>query len=270
MTARLAVFGNPVEHSRSPSIHEAFGKQAGIDLHYEKVLVNDGDFEREASEFMKLGIGFNITVPFKSAAWQFVDHCSDKAAQAQAVNTISRDSRGILTGDNTDGEGLVRDLVCNLGWEIESKHLLVLGGGGAVSGVLGDLLEAGPSSIDILNRTHEKATILAQRFGDPRLRSIEKNSLAAGYDLIINGTSAGLSGEVVDLPAHIVGDQTCCYDMIYGDSTTSFNHWCLKQASCQVSDGHGMLVEQAALAFRIWFGIDVNTTRVIKLLREQL
>ena len=90
----------------------SFGKQAGIDLHYEKVLVNDADFERSL-KFMKLGIGFNITVPFKSAAWQFVDHCSDKAAQAQAVNTISRDSRGILTGDNTDEEGLVRDLVCN-------------------------------------------------------------------------------------------------------------------------------------------------------------
>lgn len=270
MTARLAVFGNPIEHSRSPAIHEAFGAMAGIDLVYEKVLVPEGKFNDLAAAFMEGGTGFNITVPYKETAWKFVDYSSEKADLAQAVNTISRDGNGKVVGDNTDGAGLIKDLLSNLGWVLESKKLLVLGAGGAVSGVLGDLLDAGPCSVDLWNRTQEKAQELELRFDDPRLRSVETDGLSEGYDLIINGTSAGLSGQMVALPSRIVADHTRCYDMIYGETTTSFNSWCLEQANCQVADGLGMLVEQAALAFMIWFDSEVETASVISRLRASL
>ena len=137
---KLGVLGNPVAHSRSPDIHQQFASTTGISLSYEKVLVPDGAFTAAASEFLESGFGFNITLPCKHDAWQFVDEASESANLAEAVNTISRTADGKLRGDNTDGPGLVNDLVKNLGWPIKDKQVLVIGAGGAVSGVLASLL----------------------------------------------------------------------------------------------------------------------------------
>ena len=270
MTAHLAVLGNPIAHSRSPEIHSAFAKLTGIDLNYEKILVPEGEFDAIATNFMQGGTGLNITVPYKKTAWRFVDQRSYKVHLAQAVNTISRNASGDLVGDNTDGGGLTRDLVLNLDWSLKAKNILLLGAGGAVSGVLADLLEAKPATIDLLNRTHEKAFELAKRFSNPCLRAVKKESLSAGYDIIINGTSAGLSGQDVDLPPRVVAEHSQCYDMVYGKEITQFNRWCLNQANCTVADGLGMLVEQAALGFSIWFGTKVETATVIERLRSSL
>ena len=268
MVACLAVMGNPIEHSLSPKIHVGFAESTGINLSYEKIQVQDGEFEAIVTDFMRKGLGLNITVPYKAQAWQFVDHCSEKAELALAVNTISLDSCGELVGDNTDGGGLTHDLFGNLGWSLKSKNVLIMGAGGAVSGGLADLLENEPASLNLWNRTHKKALELENRFSNPVLKAVNTENLLAGYDIIINGTSAGLSGHVAQLPGRVVSEHSHCYDMVYGPKITNFNRWCLKQANCKVADGLGMLVEQAALAFKIWFDTEVETSFMIERLRK--
>ena len=270
---RLAVFGRPVAHSRSPDIHAMFAAQAGIMLNYERVLVPEGEFSRLATEFLQTGTGFNITLPCKHEAYRFASEKSLSAHNALAVNTISIDGAGVIRGDNTDGQGLVRDLTHNLGWQIQGCKLLVLGAGGAVSGVLADLLGEEPLAIHLHNRTHEKAQALVARIGDERLSALCLDELESGYDLVINGTSMGLPGAPegqMNLPPGIVVDGSCCYDMVYGRKATLFNRWCMQQAACVTADGLGMLVEQAALAFDIWFNRRVQTRPVLHALREAL
>lgn len=269
-SARLAVMGNPVEHSLSPDIHQQFGEMTGIELSYEKILVPEGKFSAVAAEFMQSGTGFNITVPCKHDAWQFVDEASDKANLARAANTVSRAENGRLMGNTTDGGGLIRDITGNLDWGIAGRRVLVIGAGGAVSGVLSDLLAEDPVCIHLYNRTTSKAAELGERFDDHRLSAAIAGDLETGYDLVINGTSAGLSGDDVDLPGKIISDDTRCYDMIYGPGITRFNSWCRDRAACEVSDGLGMLVEQAALAFEIWFGVLPSTAPVIESMRASL
>lgn len=267
--ARLAVLGRPVQHSRSPDIHAQFARQTGIELDYGKILVPEGDFDRIASAFLEDGLGFNVTVPCKHEAFDFVDETTGPAEAAQAVNTVFR-KNGTVFGANTDGPGLVTDITRNLEWVLAGTSILILGAGGAVSGVLGSLLDENPAEIHLYNRTREKATRLAERFADRRLKAVDKKDLAAGYPVVINGTSAGLAGESMDLPPHIVGDGSHCYDMIYGAGATIFNRWCLEQAACTTADGLGMLVEQAALSFGIWFDRAVDTEAVIASLRAEL
>jgi shikimate dehydrogenase len=254
---KLGVLGNPVAHSRSPDIHQQFAATTGISLSYEKVNVPDGTFTSVANGFLDSGFGFNVTLPCKRDAWQFVDEASERANQAEAVNTVSRTSDGKLRGDNTDGPGLVNDLVQNLGWHIKDRKILVIGAGGAVSGVLASLLAEAPGVLHVTNRTHDKAQKLEQKFAGATAIAVER--LQDNYDLVINGTSAGLSQQDLEIPGSVITGNTRCYDMIYGSGTTRFNQWCQKQAECDVADGLGMLVEQAALAFMIWFGGQVNT-----------
>ena len=268
---KLAVFGYPIAHSRSPGIHHLFARQSGIELSYERILVQEGEFLTVALEFIESGgIGFNVTLPCKGDAWEFADQSSPSANRCKAVNTVSIDSEGLTFGNNTDGPGLVRDLVDNLGWDIADKRVLVLGAGGAVRGVLWDLLQASPRSIHLYNRTASKALDLENQMKDDRLVSTEADDLEGMYDLIINGTSAGLKAEVPDLPVRILGPNSRCYDMVYGPSVTSFNAWCLERAGCEVADGLGMLVEQAALSFEIWFSTIPGTKEVISSLRKSL
>lgn len=272
MTHRLAVFGNPVAHSLSPEIHQMFAVQAGIDLTYEKVLVPLDEFRTIAGDFFNDGgTGINITVPFKEDAFRFVDSLSDGARDAGAVNTILRLPNGSLKGDNTDGAGLASDLQNNLGWPLAGKSILLLGAGGAVQGVVRDILNAGPKSIVVANRTVSKAQEMAARFEDIRVSASPLGELFGPYDIIISGSSAGLSenAQPLSLSPTLLGPQTCCYDMIYG-KTTPFQNWCLSLPRDQRADGLGMLVEQAARAFELWFDVEVNGESVLNRLRKSL
>ncbi len=269
--ARLGVFGRPVAHSRSPEIHQLFAAQTGIPLSYEKILVPEGQFNRLATAFLQTGRGFNITAPCKQEAFEFAGQCSPAAQAAGAVNTISINAAGLIRGDNTDGPGLVRDMTRNLGWQLQGRKLLVLGAGGAVSGVLAALLDEQPGEIHLHNRTHARAAVLAQKIGDARLSAPPAPDTA--YDIVINGRSG--AGGLSDL-GNIIHGGSCCYDMTYHltgtHDMTPFNRWCLEQADCVTADGLGMLVEQAALAFTIWFGQEVrtalSTVPVISALRQ--
>jgi shikimate dehydrogenase len=268
---RYAVFGNPIEHSKSPFIHSRFAEQTGQQLEYTAQRVDAGDFAQAVARFAgNNGKGLNITVPFKQDAWQLATERSARAERAGAVNTLVINGPGDYYGDNTDGVGLVRDLRNNHGVKLEDRRVLVIGAGGAVRGVIEPLLDSKPALLMIANRTREKALQLAEDFSD--LGSIRGCGLdefgADAYDIIINGTSASLSGELPALPATLVTAHTFCYDMMYSTEPTPFIRWAQQHGARQAVDGKGMLVEQAAESFRIWRGCEPDTGPVIEALEK--
>ena len=274
MTDRYAVFGKPVTHSRSPDIHAAFAAQTGEALEYAKVQVEPGAFvDCARSFFAEGGKGLNITLPFKTEAFDFADTLTERAQRAGAVNTLAKQSDGSVLGDNTDGIGLVRDILNNLGWQIADKRILILGAGGAVRGVLEPLLSQAPASLVIANRTVEKAEKLAEDFSD--LGQIRGNGFAelaefSPFDIVINATSASLAGELPPLPEAVVSKHSCAYDMMYGAEPTIFLNWMAQQGLDHLADGLGMLVEQAAESFYLWRGVRPKTQTLIASLRKTL
>ncbi len=268
-----AVMGNPISHSQSPLIHTEFASQTQQRLNYSAIQVDAGGFEQAVGNFRASGgKGLNITVPFKQEAWEFVDERSERAIQAGAVNTISFNDNGQSVGDNTDGVGLVRDLMENHAIELAGKRILILGAGGAVRGILGPMLAQQPSEIVIANRTAEKAVALANEFnrGD-QLQGCGFPSIdELPFDLIINGTAASLQGELPSIPATAISSGTCCYDMMYGKAPTLFMTWAAKHDAPKVLDGLGMLVEQAAESFFIWRAVRPDTREVIASVKAAL
>jgi len=268
---RYAVMGNPIEHSKSPLIHRLFAEQTGQNLVYEAILVEPEGFAEAVTNFAgNAGKGLNITVPFKQEAWQIAEELSERAQRAGAVNTLKIGNGGKLSGDNTDGVGLVRDLTRNLGLTLSGKQLLVLGAGGAVRGILAPLLEQKPARLLIANRTVERAEQLATEFSD--LGKLQGCGFAdlkgTHFDIVINATAAGLQGQVPDLPDGIIDSDSCCYDLMYASAPTAFVRYARQHGVPAAFDGLGMLVEQAAESFRIWRGIAPETAPVIAALRH--
>ncbi len=270
---QYAVMGNPIGHSKSPLIHSLFAEQTGQKLEYRAILVELKLFNEAVREFQEQkGKGLNVTVPFKRDAWRLVDERSECAELAGAVNTIVVREDGTLYGDNTDGVGMVRDIKENLGIAIAGKRVLLLGAGGAVRGVLGPLLQENPSEVVIANRSPERAQELADDFEN--FGKVEGSSFddldGTRYDIVINGTSSSLKGEVPPLPEGILTKDAFCYDMMYGGEPTAFLRWAEDEGCEKLSDGLGMLVEQAAESFNIWRGVRPQTAPVIKAVRKQL
>ncbi len=272
MTDLYAVMGNPINHSKSPSIHAQFAEQAKQDIVYSAMLVPTEGFESAVKGFFKgCGKGLNITVPFKEQAFQVASQLTPRAQTAQAVNTLILQEDGSILGDNTDGAGLVRDLVMNQQVDITGKRILVIGAGGAVRGILQPFLEQDPEQIIIVNRTFEKAQALAESFhalGNIEAQKFE--DLTQSFDVIINGTSASLAGELPPIPESVVASHTCVYDMMYSKELTPFLAWAQNLGAKKIIDGLGMLVEQAAVSFELWRGIKPDSTQVLKQLREQI
>ena len=271
MTDHYAVFGNPIEHSKSPAIHTAFAAAMGEDICYQKKLVDEGGFVAAADEFFTAGgKGLNITVPFKQDAYSYAARLTSRARHAGAANTLSFQEDGTVLGDTTDGVGMVRDMVDNLGWQIKGKKVLVLGAGGAVRGVLEPLLELLPQHVVIANRTIDKALQLSKGFAEMGYLLGCGFDMLPGqqFDLVINGTSASLAGELPPLPDDLLMGGATCYDMMYGSEPTVFMTWAQQHGASAVTDGLGMLVEQAAESFAIWRGIKPETKSVIEDLRK--
>ena len=274
MTDQYAVFGNPIKHSRSPQIHRAFAGQTGQDIHYVSTLVEPDQFQVAAGQFFQTGgKGLNITVPFKQDAFAFVHQLSERARRAGAVNTLIHQDDTTILGDNTDGIGLVRDISTNLGWSITDKKILLIGAGGAVMGVLEPLLKKHPALIVIANRTVSKAEKLAADFAD--LGNITGCSFSAlkessPFDLIINGSSASLSGQLAPVPESVLSNNTQGYDMMYAAEPTPFMRWMNDHGAQQTADGLGMLVEQAAESFSLWRGVQPETQPVIAAIRAEM
>ena len=268
-----AVVGNPISHSKSPRIHSLFASETGEPVEYTAIQAPLDDFAGTVRQFFERGgKGLNVTVPFKEEAWKLADRRTERAQNAGAANTLYLDDEGRLTADNTDGCGIVRDLVVNHGVVLGQARILVLGAGGAVRGVLGPILAEHPAAITIANRTVAKADALVNLFkpvaGETVLSACGFEKPRETFDVIINGTSASLQGDLPPLSPEVVGEQTVVYDMMYSLQTTTFNQWALEQGAQNVHDGLGMLVEQAAESFRIWRGVNPATGPVIEELRN--
>lgn len=269
---RYGVFGNPIGHSKSPLIHRLFAEQTAQQLSYDTLLAPLDDFEGYARAFFAEGLGANVTVPFKEEAFALADSLSERARRAGAVNTLKKLDDGSLLGDNTDGAGLVRDLIVNAGIALRGKRILLLGAGGAVRGILEPFLSEQPQTLVIANRTVDKAEQLARQFADlgPVVAS-GFDWIGAPVDLIVNGTSASLAGELPPIAASLIQPgHTCCYDMMYGAGPTAFNRWAAEQGAARTLDGLGMLVEQAVEAFHLWRGVRPDSAPVLAELRRQL
>ncbi|MDD2816986.1 MAG: shikimate dehydrogenase [Thiotrichaceae bacterium] len=274
MMDRYAVFGNPIAHSKSPKIHSLFAKQTAQNLSYEAILAatETGAFEKAVLAFQAAGgKGLNVTVPFKQAAWALATQRTPRAERAGAVNTLWFDEKGACCGDNTDGVGLVRDLLENHKIILENQRVLILGAGGAVRGILEPILAERPSACVIANRTLSKAQELVKLFPERRLHACEYAALAGqNFDVVINGTSASLQGEVPPLPENLFSLSSWAYDLMYAATATPFMTWAQTAGAGEVRDGLGMLVEQAAEAFYLWRGVRPETASVIAQLRAEL
>jgi len=266
---RYGLMGHPVGHSWSPFIHGMFARQSGASLSYKLYDVPADKFRAAALEFFTSGgRGLNVTVPHKRAAAELVNRMTGRAERAGAVNTIVMQSGNELLGDNTDGAGLIADLLTNLGFELADRSVLVLGAGGATRGIVAPLLQSGAASLVIANRTAERAVELASEFADLGVVS------GCGFaqidpepvDLLINATSASLQGEVPPIPPEVIGPRTLCYDMAYGKGDTSFTLWASANGASLAQKGWGMLVEQAAESFNLWRGIRPDTKPVLEAL----
>jgi shikimate dehydrogenase len=267
---KYAVMGNPIAHSKSPQIHGLFAEQTGQSMSYERILVPEDGFADAVAAFERDGgDGLNITVPFKREAWELVTKRSERAQRAGAVNTIAL-REGERFGDNTDGIGLVRDLRDNHGVSLQDRRILILGAGGAVRGVLPSLLAEDPREIVIANRTVARALSLARDMADlGRVRACGFEDLKGErFDIVINGTSAGLSGELPPLPDDLLREGAACLDMVYADAPTVFVEWARAHGAAVAVDGLGMLVEQAAESFQLWRGVRPETGPVIAQLRQ--
>ncbi len=268
---RYAVVGNPVAHSLSPKIHTEFARQTGQQLSYQAIELACDDFANGIAELQRQGFrGLNVTVPFKREAWELCDSLSDRAEVAGAVNTLSLQADGSIHGDNTDGVGLIRDLVDNLEIKIQQQNVLLLGAGGAVRGVLEPLLALSPARLTIANRNLDRANALASDFTCfGKIEVVAYTQLSnQSYHLIINATAAGLSQQLPPIPASLLNPAGVCYDMMYNiNKATDFVEWSTSLGVKQSFDGLGMLVEQAAEAFFLWRGLRPDTSKPMGMLR---
>ncbi|RPA35802.1 shikimate dehydrogenase [Shewanella frigidimarina] len=271
MTDKYAVFGNPIAQSKSPFIHAEFAKQTQQNLSYEAILAPADQFDSSLTAFFaEGGKGANVTAPFKEQAFAMCDELSEMAKLAGSVNTLFNLPDGKIGGDNTDGVGLVNDLEMLFG-SLKGKRVLLVGAGGAARGCILPILQHNVAQLIICNRTHEKAEqlqTLFNEYGNFFAKPIEE--LISPFDLVINSTSAGLSGQLIALPSVIVDETTDCYDMTYSQQTTVFNQWAQAQNARKTADGLGMLVGQAAKSFSLWRGITPDTGSVMRKLRESL
>jgi shikimate dehydrogenase len=261
---RYAVIGNPVAHSKSPLIHAEFARQTGEDIEYGRIEAAVEDFEGAVARFRETGgCGLNVTLPFKERACRICTSLSERAHTAEVVNTLKFCADGVY-GENTDGIGLVRDLQHNLGFQLQRREVLLAGAGGAAQGVIQPLLASGIARLVIANRSAARAIALAARFSG--VRGCGYDALAGErFDLVINATSAGLSGHAPGIPAAVFAAKSLAYDMVYGRDTPFLA--LARARGAQASDGLGMLVEQAAESFFIWRGVRPETAPVLKALR---
>ncbi|UAJ65232.1 shikimate dehydrogenase [Candidatus Schneideria nysicola] len=274
----FAVFGNPIEHSKSPVIHAFFAKELKISHSYCRILAPLNNFEDTIKNFFNQGgLGANITVPFKERAFDICHQFTDSALLTRVVNTIKKQKDGYLLGENTDGIGLINDLQ-RLDFLHKNSKILLIGAGGAAKGVL-PLLANFSKSIIVTNRTLIHADKLIQFYQERGISNIYTVSLnevhlVNNIDLIINATSCGIYGKIPTLPDYLINKSVRCYDMFYNTisdvySDTPFLSWCRQRGAIYCADGLGMLVAQAAYAFLLWHGILPPIDKLLNQLRPK-
>ncbi|OED37720.1 shikimate dehydrogenase [Chromatiales bacterium (ex Bugula neritina AB1)] len=267
MSQNFALFGNPVSHSKSPYLHQNFAQQFDLAIDYRKLLSTPENFKADVRDFFSTGgDGCNVTVPFKEDAFALCDILSPMAARARAVNTLYLNAEKKLCGHNTDGIGLVNDLLNNHKTDIANRHVLIIGAGGATRGILGPVIAHNPASVTVANRTYAKAQQLAAEFADLfQVHTCSTSTIDTPDkpDIIINATSASLSAELPVTDALLITDCTVCYDLAYANEPTAFMQWASSHGCAKSLDGKGMLIEQAAAAFTTWTKLTPTTAPLI-------
>lgn len=268
---KLILFGKPVAHSLSPRIQQAFSAQFDLAIDYACQEVDASGFDAAVKDFFAAGgLGANVTVPHKRAAFELADEPSEAAIRAGVANVLRRDDSGRILADNTDGSGFLAELVQRRGLSLAGMHVLILGAGGAARGIAGPLLEGGIESLHIANRTQSRAVTMADELDD-RVQAVAMESLAAlgAVDLLIHATSAGHDQQVLELPDTLADRSTVCCDLSYGAAAEPFLQWTQRTDAAQAFDGLGMLLETAADSFELWFGQRPETEPVFEALRDR-
>jgi shikimate dehydrogenase len=274
MSDKYCVIGNPIAHSRSPEIHPKFAAEAGHDIVYERCLAPIDGFAATVRGLVEAGYkGANVTVPFKLQAFELATRLSARAQAAGAVNTLAF-ADGEIYGDNTDGPGMVADIVRNAGVPLFGKRVLLLGAGGAARGAVLPMLLEHPHSIVVANRTRATADALAAHFAGLAERPGQVSAcgfedIASPFDVVINATSTSLGGTMPPVPAVAFHQGTLAFDMMYGNKPSPFMEFAAKHGAI-VRDGLGMLVEQAAEAFAVWRGVRPATADILEEMRSKL
>lgn len=270
MVKKFVVIGNPIAHSRSPQIHQSFAEQFNLKIQYERLLVKEGELKQALENFYaEGGVGANITLPHKEDAYRLCSEIAERSQVAKAVNTIRFLEGGKLHGDNTDGIGFVNDLMKNYAVGINNKKILILGAGGGVRGILPAIIQQHPQSITIANRTASRAEKLAEEFAPlAKITVVNIDHIQDKFDLVINGTAAGMLKQELHLPREILGPNAICYDLAYGPAADIFLTWARENDAALCIDGLGMLVEQAAEGFYCWNHCRPDTRIVLDELRN--
>ena len=266
MTDRYAALGYPMGHSKSPRIHALVAAATRQDLVYDAIEVPPGDFAAAVDAFRAGGgRGINVTVPYKVEAHAYATELTERARSAGAVNCVRFEGRRAI-GENFDGAGLVRDIEVNLGCTIRGRRVLLMGAGGAARGVLLPLLQRGPASMVLVNRTVARAEALRKWFAAHRdFPAIGYDGLEGStFDLVINATSASVRGELPPVPASVFAAGCLAYELFYCHGATPFLRRARDGGATRLADGIGMLVEQAAEAFQWWRGVRPETAPVIR------
>ncbi|WER48320.1 shikimate dehydrogenase [Cupriavidus sp. WKF15] len=272
MTDRYAVIGNPIQHSKSPLIHTAFGSATGQDIEYGKIEGAIGEFAATADAFRAAGgKGMNITAPFKLDAFAYSTDRSPAAELAGAANAIKFDGDRVCA-ENFDGVGLVRDVVHNLKRPLRGKRILLLGAGGAARGALLPFLAERPAELVIANRSLDKALMLASIGSEHGAVTgcTYQDLIAQKFDIVFNATSASLRGELPPVHAMVFLPGALAYELAYGKGLTPFLRLAQNAGVAHLADGVGMLAEQAAEAFAWWRGVRPDTREVINRLTVPL
>jgi len=270
---RLALFGQPIKSSLSPSIHRMFAGQFGLEIDFQRIETGAEGFPRALEAFRRAGgTGCNVTLPIKRDAWQLAKQSSAQVSQAQAANTLVYQPSSGWFAHNTDGAGLLADLSGNHGVKLENQRILILGAGGATAGILGSLLAAKPAQVILVNRNLERARDLAKRFasqGNIDVSGWQELSVQGSFELVINATSLGHQGEAPPLSAAVFAPRAVCYDLNYFKASLALRKRC-EEIDQPYIDGLGMLVEQAAKSFCIWTGKQPDTRVVIETCKSKV
>lgn len=274
---RYCVFGHPIAHSRSPFIHTRFAQLTSQPIEYTAQLAPlDGFAASVRAFFAQGGRGCNVTVPFKHEAAALVDEASQRVQLCGAANTLIVQADGRIRADNTDGLGLVADIVGNAQQSLTGRRILLLGAGGAAAGVLAALIEQRPAEVVVVNRTPERAAALVERHAAFAAQHRQKLTYEVSgvwarlgtFDVVINATASALNAGAATalIPASVLGSCCLVYDLMYGAAAQPFLHWAAAHGA-RTRDGLGMLVEQAAAAFALWRGVRPPTAGVLAELR---
>ena len=262
---KFAVFGNPVNHSLSPFIHKEFAKQHKINIQYKQIEPESNDFETHAQSFFsKKGLGANVTIPFKDQAFMFADQADDISKQCECANTLWHDG-GMIKAFNTDGLGFISDLN-NKEIILTDMSVLIIGAGGSARSIANSFANKEISSLTVMSRTQENIDRLSNQCSG--MFDIKKYSEGQNFDLVINTTPVSMMNREISFPKDIINSNTISYDLFYARNSTKFQTWSKDNGAKNYYDGIGMLIEQAALSYKIWNDFTPDTKSMEKMIRS--